>query len=87
MSETDPETGDEPTFEEVSPDLDVAGQLLTALGNDDEEAISALRESDADWWNVAWTFALLIRGLQAGEPAAVGLVTALLGDDSTAPTE
>jgi hypothetical protein len=77
MSDTDPDV----PFEDVFPDLDVAGQLLAALAQDDEAAIDGLRESpDADWWNVAWTFALLIRGVREGEPSAVALVDSLMGD-------
>lgn len=79
--------GDAPDFDDVFPDLDVAGQLLAAVADDNHDAIGTLRESDADWWNVAWTLALLIRGLQAEEPAAVGLVAALFGEDSAPPAE
>ena len=78
---------DAPDFEEVFPDLDVAGQLLSALANDDHAAVGALRESSADWWNVAWTLALLLRGVRDGEAAAVGLVNALMGDETTPPDE
>ena len=87
MSEDDSEVDDAPGFEDVFPDLDVAGQLLAALARDDYDAIGELRASDADWWNVAWTLALLIRGVHDDEPASVGLVAALLGDESPPPAE
>jgi hypothetical protein len=86
MSGTDSEADDVPEFEDVYPDLDVAGQLLTALANDDYGAIDEVRESpDVDWWNVAWTLALLFRGVHAGEPAAVALVDSLMGSEPDAP--
>jgi hypothetical protein len=73
---------DEPGFEAVFPDLDVAGRLLAAVARHDEAAIDRLREStDADWWNVAWTLALLIHGIREGEPSAVALVDSLMSDD------
>ena len=78
MSEIDPPTDDGPDFEEIFPDLDVAGRLVAAAANGDEDAVGKLRDSDADWWNVAWTLALLIRGLRNGEPATVELVDSLL---------
>jgi hypothetical protein len=87
VSEEDSEVDDAPDFEDVFPDLDVAGKLLAALARDDHDAIGELRATDADWWNVAWTLALLIRGVHDDEPAAVGLVAALLGDDSASPAE
>jgi hypothetical protein len=82
MNGTDSEADDVPEFEDVYPNLDVAGKLLTALAHDDDEAIDELRDSaDAGWWNVAWTLALLVRGVRAGEPAAVALVDSLMGNE------
>ena len=61
---------DGPAFEDVLPDLEVAGRLIAAAANGDED----VEELEADWWNVAWTLALLIRGVRNGEPAALELV-------------
>ena len=72
-----------PSFDEVFPDLEVTGNLLAALAKDDQEAIDELRESEVDWWNVAWTLALLMRDVRAGQPAAVGLVNDLMGEAGT----
>ena len=86
MSGVDSEADDVPNFEDVFPDLDVAGQLLAALANDDDEAIAELRESaETDWWNVAWTLALLVRGVREREPAAITLVDSLMSDESEPP--
>ena len=84
MSGADPDANDVPDFEDVFPDLDVAGQLLTALAQEDYDALDELRESaGVDWWNVAWTLALLMRGVRSGDSAAVDLVDSLMGHDQT----
>ncbi len=76
-----------PGFDDVSSDLNVAGQLLAALARGDERTVDELRESaGADWWSVAWTLALLVRGVRAGEDTAVQLVDSLVGDGPDAPT-
>ncbi len=72
-----------PQFEDVFPDLDVAGQLLAALAAGDDSKVDELRGSaDADWWNVALTLGLLLRDVHQGSPAAVGLVQSLIGESS-----
>jgi hypothetical protein len=86
MSEPPAELPDEePELDDVWPDLDLAGELLEALAQDDYEAVQELRDSaDGDWWNVAWTLALLLRGFRAGEPNSVALVESLLTTDPEA---
>lgn len=75
-----------PNFDDVSSDLNVAGQLLAALATGDEKAVDELRESaNADWWNVAWTLALLVRGVRAREEAAVNLVDSLMSNEPQPP--
>jgi hypothetical protein len=81
------DAGPPPDFDDVYSDLNIAGQLLAALAADDETTVDELRQSaDADWWNVAWTLALLVRGIHAREEAAVNLVDSLLGNEPDAPT-
>lgn len=79
------DAGPPPDFDDVSSDLNIAGQLLAALATGDESAIDELRESgNADWWNVAWTLALLVRGVRAREEAAVKLVDSLMSNEPDA---
>jgi hypothetical protein len=73
---------DDPDCEGVLPDLNLAGDLLEALAREDYDAIQELKDSaEGDWWNVAWTLALLLRGFRAGEPSSVALVESLLGSE------
>jgi len=73
-------------FDDVFPDLEVAGGLLAAIASDDQDAIEELRESpEADWWKVAWTLALLVRDVRTGEPAAVDLVDFLMSGADLPP--
>jgi hypothetical protein len=74
---------DVPEFEDVSADLDIAGQLLVALAQGDDATVNALRASDdADWWNVALTLAILLRDLHSGQSSAVKMIDFLLGGES-----
>ena len=57
---------------------DLVERLLAAVANDDEDAANELRELDENWFHVAWTLALLLRGVHGGEPAAVDLVEYLI---------
>ena len=80
----DPSAEEDP-FEGVYPDLEAAGRLIAAASGENEEAIDQLRDStEADWWNVAWTLALLVRGVRSGEPAAVDLVDFLMSGEEPA---
>jgi hypothetical protein len=84
---TSTDAGPPPDFDDVYSDLNAAGRLLTALATDDEKKIDELRQSaDADWRNVAWTLALLLRGVREHEEPAVKLVDSLLGNEPDAPT-
>ena len=85
MSEDEPDL-DEPDpddpewfawFKEVVP-VDLVERLLAAVASNAEGAGDELRELDADWFPVAWTLALLIRGVHNGEQASVDLVDSLL---------
>jgi hypothetical protein len=81
------DAGPPPDLDDVYSDLSVAGQLLAALAAEDETAVDKLRESaGADWWNVAWTLALLVRGLREREAAAVKLVDSLMSGEPDAPS-
>jgi hypothetical protein len=68
----------EPTFADVWPDLAIAGELLEALAKENYDAIEELKSTDTDWWNVAWTLALLLKGLRAGDETTVKLVDDLM---------
>jgi len=79
----DPTSYEGPDFDDVFPDLDVAGRLIVAAAGEDREEIDELRDAvEADRWNVAWTLALLIRGVRTGEPAAVDLVDFLMSREN-----
>ena len=69
---------DEPSFEDVWPDLATAGDLLTLLADENYDAIEELKSTDTDWWNVAWTLALLLKDYRAGDDTAVKLVDDLM---------
>jgi hypothetical protein len=74
------EAEEAPEFEDVFPDLEVAEELLKALAREDYEAVEEIRDQPGvDWWNVAWTLALLLRGFRRGEPASLELVESMMG--------
>jgi hypothetical protein len=80
------EADDAPEFEDVFPDLEVAEELLKALAREDYEALEEIRaQPDVDWWNVAWTLALLLRGFRLGEPASLELVDSMMGGTASRP--
>ena len=64
-------------FKEVIP-VDLVERLLAAVVNGEEDAGDELRELDENWFHVAWTLALLLRGVHDGERAAVDLVDFLI---------
>lgn len=81
-----------PDFDDVWPDLEVRGELLAAAATDDQEAVAELQaRDDVNWWNVAWTLALLLSKFRAGEQSTVKLVQSLIASEpdaeSTPPGE
>jgi hypothetical protein len=80
MSGTDHDVDDE--FEGIYPDLEAAGLLLAAVSRSDHKSVGELRELEMDWWNVAYTLALLMNGVRAEEPAAVEVVEYYMADES-----
>ncbi len=64
-------------FKEIIP-VELVERLLAAVSSDDEDAGDDLRELDANWFQVAWTLALLLRGAHDGEAASVDLVDSLI---------
>jgi hypothetical protein len=70
----------EPSFEDVWPDLEIAHELLVAAFADDHDAVDKLKESRDEWWNVAWTLALLFRGVFNADPASLALLQSIAED-------
>jgi hypothetical protein len=87
MSEDVP-LDDAPEFEDVAHDLEVAGLLLAAAAREDHQAVAELRAlSETDWWNVAWTLALLLSKFRAGDHQSVELVEYYAGTGTDAPAD
>jgi len=87
MPEDEP-LDDAPEFEDVAHDLEVAGLLLAAAAREDHEAVAELRAlSETDWWNVAWTLALLLSKFRAGDEQSVELVELYAGPGPDALTD
>jgi hypothetical protein len=76
---------DKPSAEEIWPDLERTEALLRAVARDDDDRIRRLRDDSADFWNVAWTLALLLRDTHNGDEAALALVEEFLGPSEKRP--
>ena len=54
------------------PELEISAELLTSVFADDQNAILQLRDlENVDWWNVALSYAQLMKGIFSGEPSAL----------------
>lgn len=63
------------------PELAVSAELLTSVFADDHDAVLKLRDlEDMDWWNVALSYAQLMKGIFSGEPSALKVLTGTFED-------
>ena len=63
------------------PELAFSAELLTSVFAEDHDGVMALRElEDVDWWNVAVSYAQLMKGIFSGDPSALSVLMGTFED-------
>lgn len=63
------------------PELAISAELLEAVFAEDHDRVTALRDLDGvSWWNVALSYAHLLKGISSGKPEALEVLSAVVED-------
>ena len=76
------------SFEDVEGSLLLSGEMLTLVFAGDFDAVGRLHDEyeDREWWNVALTYAYLLRDVLGGaKPNALNLIAGMLADAEQLP--